>query len=73
MSPGEKITIRTGFNEKSIISLKNGVESNVINNFDITSDFINLTDGENTVQYSADSGAENLGIIIDYTPLYLGV
>lgn len=73
MAPGEIVLIDTRFGKKSIISIKNGIETNIINNYDPTSDFIDLLIGENTIQYNADIGVDTLSVTVDFIPLYLGV
>lgn len=74
MSAGETIIINnTTEMDCRINSIKGDVEEDIINDFDITSKFIKLDVGENTLKYSADVGEEQMEVSIDFTPRYLGI
>jgi hypothetical protein len=73
MVSGEVISINTNFGNKSIISTVNGVVSNIFNNIDFNSTFIQLDVGDNIMRYDASTGIDNLEVSIYYNPKYLGV
>ncbi|MEG1331207.1 MAG: phage tail family protein [Eubacterium sp.] len=72
MKTGERIIIKTNFDEHEITSVINNNKSDIINNFVITSDFVKCPPGESTFRYDAESGVDNLSVVMSFKPLYLG-
>lgn len=70
---GEKITIDTDFENLSVMSYLNNVETNAFNFIDVDSEFMELEVGDNLFRYNADSGLDRLEVSIYYTPKFLGV
>lgn len=73
MQAGEVITLNTNSGNKSIVSELNNVETNLFNEIDIDSTFVQLDLGDNLFRYDADLNLDNLEISIYYNPKYLGV
>ncbi len=73
MAAGDKIIIDTSFGSKSIRLISQGVESNIYRYMDVDSTFMQLDIGDNLFRYDADSGVDNLDVVISYNPQYLGV
>lgn len=74
MLPGEEITVKTGYGEKSV-TFKNqaGVESDIFQYLDINSTYLQLAIGDNPYRYFAEAGEDNLNVTIKHSNLYLGV
>lgn len=73
MLAGEVITITTGYGNKKVSSLLNGVTSNAINYIDFRSTFLQLEVGDNLFRYNADENIDNLEVSIYFIQQYLGV
>ena len=73
MEAGEVITVTTGFGDKRVQLIKNGVTTNAFNWIEPTSSFLQLDPGDNLLRYDADEGIDNLEVSIYFTPQYLGV
>lgn len=73
MVAGEIITIDTNYGSKRIISKLNGIETNIFNNIDVTSTFLQLYVQDNLFRYDADTGLDNLVVSIYHSDKYLGV
>lgn len=69
----DDITISTIKGQKSIILLREGVETNILNCVERTSKWFQITKGDNPFAYTADSGSENLQFKIEYPTLFEGV
>lgn len=76
MVPGEKIIINTNRGNKGIVSISNGVTTNILNYIDIIgggNTFLQLDVGSNLFRYDADEGLDNLEVNIYHHNKYLGV
>ena len=73
MQAGEVITLNTNSGNKRVIGELNNVETNLFNEIDIDSTFMQLELGDNLFRYDADTNLGNLEISIYYNPRYLGV
>lgn len=73
MEPGDEITINTRKKEKSIILLRDGVQSNIVGKLDAGSTWFNLVPGDNVFTYEADEFPENLQCIFIINNQFEGV
>lgn len=73
MTAGEKIIINTSYGKKRIESEVNGIKTNILNYFDLTSTFLQLDVGDNLFRYDAEENLSNLEVNIYYNQQYLGV
>lgn len=73
MIAGDLITVCTENKKKRVTLLRNGVESNYFNYLTDGSTFLQLEEGDNEFQYTAESGESNIYMTIKYTPYYAGV
>lgn len=73
MSAGDLVIIDTIKGEKGVTSVINGVTTNIINNVDMGSTWLQFESGANTMLYNADSYPENLQCYITFNNLYEGV
>lgn len=60
MQAGDEITINTRKKEKSIILLRDGVQTNIVGRLDADATWFNLVPGDNVFTYEADEFPENL-------------
>lgn len=67
------ITIDTRQGRKSVTKTYRGIDTNIINQIDNTSKWLQLQSGYNHLIQSADSGADNMDSVIIYTNEYEGV
>lgn len=71
---GEKIVINTNIGQKSIIKISNkGVESNILNEFNLNSTWLQLRKGANHFTYDYNGYDKFYKINIRYLSTYLGV
>ena len=70
---GDVLRINTTRGQKSITLTHEGVTTNVINDLEPGSTWLQLQAGENKLLYTADSNPENLIVRIEYNNLYEGV
>lgn len=73
MQEGDKIIINTRKGEKSIVAIRDGVETNIINKMVRGSKWFNLLAGDNIFAYECVYGAANLQITFILQPIYEGV
>lgn len=73
MSAGGLVIIDTIKGEKGVTSVINGVTTNIINNVEMGSTWLQFESGANTMLYNADSSPENLQCYITFNNLYEGV
>lgn len=73
MTAGEVIIINTNTGNKKITSLKNGVETNILNLLDLSSTFLQLKTGDNLFRYDADDNLNNLEVEVNFYERYMGV
>lgn len=72
-SAGDSITINTERNNKSIMLLRDGVYTNILNCMDRSSSWFKISKGDNVFAYRADIGATKLQFKILNRVLYEGV
>lgn len=70
---GDDIIICTVKNNKSIVLVRDGVTTNILNCISKDSDWFQLASGENTFAYTAEDGIENLQFRMENQILYEGV
>lgn len=73
MQGGDIIEISTYSRRKTIKLIRNGVETNIFNNLDLSSKFLQLDIGDNLFRYNAEDGLDNLEVSMIFTPRLLGV
>lgn len=73
LQAGDTLIITTYFSNKKVKLVRNGIETNVFNYIDLSSTFLQLELGINSLRYDAEQGIDNLELAIYYKPLYLGV
>lgn len=73
MANGDKVIINTRRGEKSLTSIHDGVETNIINSMLRGSNWFTLITGDNIFSYSCLYGAENLQVTATLQPIYEGV
>lgn len=73
MANGDKVIINTRRGEKSLTSIHDGVETNIINSMLRGSNWFTLVTGDNIFSYSCLYGAENLQVTATLQPIYEGV
>lgn len=72
MEPGDIIRVRTGYGEKRVELTRSGVVTNVFNDLDVGSVFLQLLVGDNLLRYGADV-TDNLEVSVYYDIAYVGV
>lgn len=72
LSAGDKLIVNTGFGNETVQLQRGRVLSNAMNYIDLSSDFFQLSPGDNYLRYNADAGLDNLECAIYFTPKYLG-
>lgn len=70
---GDQLIITTIKNNKSIMLLRDGRYTNVLNILDRDADWFQLTKGDNVFAYTAETGATNLWFQIENQTVYEGV
>ena len=70
---GEKIVINTNIGQKSVKKISNSVEENLLNSFDLKSDWLQLRKGANHFTYDFNGYDKYYRINIRYSSAYLGV
>lgn len=73
MQAGDVITICTTRSNKRVTLTRNGVDYNYFNSLADGSTFLQLDEGDNEFQFTADGGESNLLMRMSYVPLYIGV
>jgi len=73
MTAGNIITISTMDGHKRITKTAAGIDSNIINKLDRSSNFFKIKPGVNVIGFEADEGANVLEVWLHYTPLYYGI
>ena len=69
----DDIIINTTKGYKSIMLLRNGVYTNILNCLEKNSDWFTLVKGENVLAYTAETGDFNLQVKIENQTIYEGV
>lgn len=71
---GDEIIITTDKGSRSVILLRNGKSTNILNAIDPRNDeWFSLTKGDNIFAYTADEGSDYLMFVVDHTTLYEGI
>lgn len=70
---GDVVEICTIEKQKRVTLHRNGISYNYFNQLTDGSTFLQLAEGDNEFQYTAESGSSNLYMRLYYTPLYVGV
>lgn len=70
---GDKITINTNFGKKSVKRLRNGVETNLINERKVSSTWLQFRPGNNEISCTSSAGAIDLSGTITVVQKYEGV
>lgn len=73
MQTGDKITITTETNDKNVYLERQGMKKTINQFTDEDSEFMQLTQGTNTLKYDADSGIDYMNLRIQYKFKFLGV
>ncbi|MFD2442936.1 phage tail family protein [Bacillus sp. CGMCC 1.16607] len=73
MLPGDVIEVSTYKRRKRVTLIRNGVISNIFNQLDLSSKFLQLDLGDNLFRYDAVEGLDNLEVSMTFTPRLLGV
>lgn len=73
MNEGDVIRINTRRGEKSVILIRDAVETNIINNIQTGSKWVHLEPGINELSYECDEGQLNLTVHVITTKCYEGV
>lgn len=73
MVAGDKITINTNKNEKSVTLLREGEEANIINQVMSSSMWLQLSVGDNVFIYECDTGEDFLEVRFEFNTSYVGV
>ena len=73
MKDGDTITVNTNTGHKTVVSNEAGKITNILNLWDLKGSFMQLDLGDNLFRYNADSGLENLDILLYFDPSYLGI
>lgn len=73
MNVGDVIRINTNRGEKSLVLIRNGHETNILNNRQTGSTWLQLASGINELSYECDDGQENLTVNIYNTICFEGV
>ncbi len=73
LSAGDTLVVSTGYADKWATYSHNDVEEDALKYLDIDSTFLTLDPGDNLIKYEAESGVDNLEIVIYHNNRYLGV
>jgi len=69
----DRLIINTEFGNKKVELIRDNITYNVFNYIDLSSDFLQLYQGDNKLRYDAEDGIDNLECSIYSRPLYIGV
>ena len=70
---GDKVVLNTRRGEKGIKLIRGGVETNILNYVDVSSNCLQLEMGANTLVFSCTSGIANLSAKLTLQPIFEGV
>ena len=73
MQEGDEIDVNTIYMQKAVTRIRDGEETNLIDDVSYDSSWLQLKPGGNTFLVNADIGAINLDVYIDVNVLYQGV
>lgn len=69
----DEVIVNTVRGQKSVLLLRDGVYTNILNSIDKNTDWIYLVPGENVIAYTAVNGMENLQFTMKNQILYEGI
>lgn len=70
---GDDIIIDTNRGNKSIILIRDGNTTNILNCLDKNTDWIHLANGDNIFAFTAESGISNMQLLVENRVIYEGV
>ncbi len=70
---GDIVRLNTMTGEKSLTLIRDGIESNILNQMETGSTWFKLRVGDNVFSYTAIHGPENLQVIMKLQPIFVGV
>lgn len=70
---GDVLTLNTRRGEKAVSVLRSGTKTNLLNYITATSKWIALATGDNSIGYSATSGAANMAVTVTLQSIFEGV
>ena len=73
LTPGEVVEVSTISGSKYVKGYVKGAEYNYFNYWDLDSSWLQMQAGENVLKYDADSGADDLEVLVTFTPRFLEV
>lgn len=73
MLAGDKMILNTCRGKKSLIVIRDGIETNIINRINKNSNWFTLRTGDNVFSHTCVFGAENLFLTLKMQPVYQGV
>lgn len=73
MNEGDVIRINTRRGKKSVVLIRGGVETNILNDMQSGSKWVQLAPGQNELSYECDEGQTNLTVHVHSTKRYEGV
>lgn len=73
MHAGDVLTVTTGFKNKRIMLKSDGVEKGANNMWVFGSTWLQVEPGSNVFRYDAESGVDNLDVVMSSTPVFWGV
>lgn len=73
LAAGDDLIINTNKGEKSVTLVSAGVSTNVLNDLDLSSEWLLLEPGDNIFLYTAENGGDVCECFVSYNVLYEGV
>lgn len=73
LEAGETVIVNTNYGQESVISYIGDTITNVINDFDLDSTFLQAPVGTTTFRYDADENVNSMTVTVRYCQTYLGV
>ena len=73
LSEGDTLVVSTGYADKWATYTHDGESEDALKFLDIDSTFLALDPGDNLIKYEAESGVDNLEIVVYHNNRYLGV
>lgn len=73
MEAGDVLSVSTGYGQKHVSLLRNGIITDAFRYLDPDSSYMQLATGDNLLRYDADSNLENLEVSIYHNNYFLGV
>lgn len=73
LQQGDRIVINTIKGQKSMVLIREGITTNIINCLGLNTNWFTLTKGDNVFTYTADEGIYDMHFSVKYRRLYEGV